>query len=104
MACGRRHRVQDTLEPHTTHERRYLTPAEAADELRVSTSTIRRRIRSGELPAIRVSARVTRIPVPAFEFFREGRKPRKRRVVHQRVNAVPMIGEDEEVGDRAAAT
>ncbi len=87
-----------------TQERRYLTPAEAAEELRVSSDTILRLINSGELPAIRVSARVIRIPKPAFEFFREGRKPTRRRVVHRQVDSLPMIGEDEEIRDKAPVT
>ena len=59
---------------------RFLTPAEAAEELRVSPDTILRLISSGELAALRVSLRIIRIPVPAFEAFRAGRKPMLRRV------------------------
>jgi len=78
-----------------TQQRRYLTPAEAADELRVSTDTILRLISSGELPAIRVSPRVIRIPKPAFELFREGRKPKQRRVITRKSASIPAIGVDE---------
>jgi excisionase family DNA binding protein len=80
-----------------TQERRFLTPAEAADELRVSTDTILRLISSGELPAIRVSPRVIRIPKPAFDFFREGRKPKQRRVITRKSTAEFAIGTDEEI-------
>ena len=85
-----------------TQLRRYLTPAEAAAQLGVSADTIRRRIRSGELPAIRVSPRVIRIPVPAFELFRTGRQLRRRLVIHRRVDALPAIGADEGLSDEAS--
>ncbi len=64
--------------------RRYLTPTEVAGALRVSTDTVLRLVSSGELPAIRVSPRVIRIPTPAFEAFAAGRQPRRRRVVTRR--------------------
>ena len=44
---------------------RFLTPAEAAEQLRVSPDTIHRLISTGALAAIRVSPRVVRIPLPA---------------------------------------
>ena len=72
---------------------RYLTPAEAAEELRVSPDTILRLVSSGELAALRVSPRIIRIPVPAFEAFRAGRKPVLRRVVERRVLNEPQVGE-----------
>lgn len=84
-------------------ERRFITPAEAADELRVSTDTVLRLISSGELPAIRVSARIIRIPIPAFEFFRSGRKPKLRRVVTRRVATEPVIGAGERIAERQPA-
>jgi excisionase family DNA binding protein len=70
-------------------EPRFLTPAEAAAELRVSSDTILRLINSGELPAIRISQRIIRIPRPAFEFFRSGRKPTRRKVI--------LVGSEEEL-------
>jgi excisionase family DNA binding protein len=82
-----------------TQERRYLTPAEAADELRVSTDTILRLIGSGELPAIRVSPRVIRIPVPAFRRFQEGPPVTPRRVVRRGSLSERSLGADEHVRD-----
>lgn len=76
-------------------QRRYLTPAEAADALRVSTDTVLRLVSSGELPAIRVSPRVIRIPIPAFEAFAAGRQPRRRRVVTRRSPSEIEIGAGE---------
>lgn len=83
-----------------TQERRYLTPAEAADELRVSTDTILRLVRSGELPAVRVSSRIIRIPRPAFELFRDGRTPRPRRVITRRSSVDAPIGAGEGIPRR----
>jgi excisionase family DNA binding protein len=72
---------------------RFLTPAEAAEQLRVSPDTIHRLISTGALAAIRVSPRVVRIPLPAFEAFQAGRKPSRRRVVRRSVGAEPRLGE-----------
>ena len=58
---------------------------EAAEQLGVSHDTVSRLIERGELPAIRVSKRIVRIPVPAFEFYVSGRKATTRRVVRRRV-------------------
>ncbi len=82
-----------------TDERRFLTPAEAASELRVSTDTVLRLIAAGTLPAIRVSPRVIRIPVPAFEFYRAGRVPTRRRVVVRRTSSTPTFGAGEQIHD-----
>jgi excisionase family DNA binding protein len=54
-------------------ERRFVTPAEAASVLRVSTDTVLRLISAGTLPAIRVSPRLIRIPAPAFEAYQRGK-------------------------------
>ena len=78
-----------------TTQERYLTPTEAARELRVSTDTVLRLIASGALPALRVSARVIRIPVPAFEAFQAGRTPIRRAVVRQKVATERDLGAGE---------
>jgi excisionase family DNA binding protein len=48
-----------------------LTAAEVADQLRVSTMTIYRLIRRGELPAVRVG-RNYRVRVPDLEAYLSG--------------------------------
>lgn len=80
-------------------QRRYLTPAEAGEALRVSTDTVLRLVASGELAALRVSPRVIRIPLPAFEAFAAGRRPVKRRVVTRHVEAEPALGIDERAAE-----
>jgi len=45
----------------------YLTLQEAADRYHVSVMTLRRRIRSGALPAVHAGRRLIRIPAAALE-------------------------------------
>ena len=82
---------------------RYLTPAEAAEALRVSTDTVHRLIASGDLPALRVSPRIVRIPLPAFEVFQAGRRPTRRRVVRRAVSSEVTLGAGERVRDSQPA-
>jgi excisionase family DNA binding protein len=78
---------------------RYLTPSEAATELRVSTDTVLRLISSGELPALRVSPRIIRIPVPAFVAFQAGRRPTRRAVVLRKRPTEAPLGAGERTPD-----
>lgn len=78
---------------------RYLTPAEAAAELRVSTDTVLRLIASGELAALRVSPRVVRIPEPAFAVFLSGQTPTRRAVVRRRRSTEVIFGQGERLGE-----
>jgi excisionase family DNA binding protein len=78
---------------------RYLTPSEAATELRVSTDTVLRLISSGELPALRVSPRIIRIPVPAFVAFQAGRRPTRRAVVRRKRPTEAPLGAGERTPD-----
>ena len=50
-----------------SHPVQYLTLQEAAERYRVSVMTLRRRIRTGELPAVRSGPRLIRIPAPALD-------------------------------------
>lgn len=50
-----------------TQNAEYLTLQEAADRYHVSVMTLRRRIRSGALPAVHSGARLIRIPASALE-------------------------------------
>lgn len=74
---------------------RYLTPSEAATELRVSTDTVLRLIASGDLPALRVSPRIIRIPVPAFVAFQAGRRSARRAVVRRKRPTEVTLGAGE---------
>lgn len=81
-------------------DKRYLTTAEVADVLRVSTDTVLRLIERGQLPAVRVSDRIFRIPVPAFEQFERGPVAR-RRVVRREASDIHDYGAGEDVGGEA---
>lgn len=49
----------------------YLTLSEAAARYKVSQRTLRRRISTGDLPALHCGRRIIRIPAPALdELFR----------------------------------
>ncbi len=78
---------------------RYLTPSEAAAALRVSTDTVLRLIASGDLPALRVSPRIIRIPVPAFVAFQAGRRSARRAVVRQKRSTEVTLGAGERTSD-----
>lgn len=78
---------------------RWYSIKEAADRLGVSHDTVSRLVERGDLPAIRVSKRIVRIPVPAFDFYASGRTPTKRRIVRRRVDELPPIAPEERVGD-----
>lgn len=83
-------------------QKRFLTTTEIANELRVSTDTVLRLIQSGALPALRVSERLYRVPVPAFARYKSGPVAR-RRVVHREVRDAADYGEGEEVGRKIPA-
>ena len=78
-------------------EQRWYSIKEAAERLGVSHDTVSRLVDRGELPAIRVSKRIVRIPVPAFEFYASGRTPIRRRVVHRLVSEARPIAPEEHV-------
>ena len=80
-------------------ERRWYSIKEAAEQLGVSHDTVARLVERGELPAIRVSKRIVRIPVPAFDFYVSGRTPIERRIVRRRVAVLPPISPGERVGN-----
>jgi excisionase family DNA binding protein len=53
-------------------DKQFLSPNDVASELSVSASTVLRLIHEQRLPAIRVSERIYRIPVAAFEKYKAG--------------------------------
>jgi excisionase family DNA binding protein len=87
-------------------EKRFYTPAEVAAILDVSSATVLRLIHDRRLPAVHVSERVYRIPIPAFERFQAGEitdpwlaEPAPIR----RVDEIPEIGAGEPLPRAAAA-
>lgn len=74
---------------------RWYSIKEVAERLKISHDTVSRLVDRGELPAVRVSERIVRIPVPAFEFYVSGREVTPRQVVRQRVSEGVKFGADE---------
>ena len=77
----------------TSLEKRFYTPREVSDILGVSPTTIMERIHRGELPAVRVSQRIYRIPAPALERFVSTHPAPEFRVEIREVERVHALGE-----------
>ncbi len=84
-------------------EKLYYTPKEVADALDISDDTVLKLIDRGDLPALRVSPRITRIPIAAFELWRAGFRPKRRRAVIRPATTKVVIGADEELPERTHA-
>jgi excisionase family DNA binding protein len=82
-------------------ERLYYTPREVAEILRISDDAVLDLIHRDEIPALRVSARIIRIPVAGFDAWREGRRPRRRRPIIRPAAGQVVIGQGESVPERA---
>ncbi len=73
----------------------YYTPREVAEILEISDDAVLDLVNRGALPALRVSPRITRIPIAAFDLWREGFVPRRRRVTIAPTRRHVVIGEGE---------
>jgi excisionase family DNA binding protein len=62
--------------------KRYYTPREVAEILAISDDAVLDLIETGELPAVGDSPENARVPIPAFDRWREGYQPRRRAVRH----------------------
>ena len=86
-------------------DKQFLSPNEIASELSVSASTVLRLIHEQRLPAIRVSERIYRIPVAAFEKYKAGalESPTPARISPE-VSNRPRIGAEEPLPEAAETT
>jgi len=75
----------------------YYTPREAAEILSISDDAVLDLINRGDMPGIRLSPRITRIPIAAFDRWREGYRPRRRTVSIAPARRQFAIGEDEKL-------
>ena len=75
--------------------KQFLSPAEIAQELGISSTTVLRLIHAGELPAIRVSARIYRIPVASFEMYKAGSLRRPEPAPMGGIQPRPRLGANE---------
>jgi excisionase family DNA binding protein len=76
-------------------EKLYYTPKEVAAILSISDDAVLDLINRGTLPALRVSPRITRIPIAAFDRWRDGFVPRRRRVTIGPASERLVVGEGE---------
>lgn len=72
--------VLETAQEVSDMAKLYYTPREAAEILAISDDAVLDLVKRGEIPALRLSTRITRIPMVAFDRWREGYRPRRRRV------------------------
>lgn len=73
----------------------YHTPREVADILDISDDAVLDLINRGDMPGLRISPRITRIPIAAFDLWREGYRPRRRRVSISAARRPVDVGADE---------
>ena len=78
-------------------EPRFFTPAEVAERLKVSTTTVLRWIHEGRLPAVQASERVYRVPAPALAVFESGRVAKTVAVPVRRVRGGRKLGRGEKL-------
>jgi excisionase family DNA binding protein len=85
-------------------QKQFLTPAEVAADLDVSSATVMRMIHKGQMPAIHVSERIYRIPAASHEMFKAGTLRTVSAAPLRSVKAEPRLGEGESLpqGRRAA--
>jgi excisionase family DNA binding protein len=82
---------QEAKDPEVT--KRFYSQQEVAQLLGVSPTTVMARIRDGALPAVRVSERIYRIPVPALERFVSTQPARTFEIAFRPVDRVKKLGE-----------
>jgi len=75
----------------------YYTPKEVAELLDISDDAVLDLVNRGAIPALRVSPRITRIPIAAFDLWREGFLPRRRHVTIGPARRPVVVGEGEHV-------
>ncbi len=73
----------------------YYTPREVAEILEISDDAVLDLVNAGSMPGLRVSPRITRIPIAAFDLWRTGYQPRRRRVAVGPARRRVVVGEGE---------
>ncbi len=76
-------------------KKQFISPADVARELDISTATVLRMIHAGSLPAIRVSARIYRVPSASFEMYKTGMLRVAAAAPLRRVKRQPRLGDGE---------
>ena len=78
-------------------ERAYYTTREVAEILAISDDAVLDLVHRGDIPAIRVSPRIIRIPIAGFDLWRAGLTPVRRPVTIRPGADAAGIGADEEL-------
>ena len=86
------------------HEKQFVSPADVARELGISTATVLRMIHAGALPAIHVSERIYRIPSASFEMYKAGTLRTAGPAPLRRVKQQPRLGKGEALPEPRAAS
>ena len=76
-------------------DKQFYSPAEVAHELGISSTTVLRLIHDGQLPALRISERIYRIPAASFERYKTGTLEEPFRALLGPVKPRPRFGADE---------
>jgi excisionase family DNA binding protein len=76
---------------------RWYSIKEAAEQLAICHDTVARLVARDELPAIRVSEQIARIPTPALESYASGRRVTPRHVTRRRASTGVPFGAHEQV-------
>ena len=84
-------------------DRLYYTPREVAQALAIGDDAVLDLIDRGDLPAFRVSPRIIRIPIVAFDLWRSGVGPKPRCATIKPASPMVPIGSDEQVPAEARA-
>lgn len=80
-------------------DRRYYTPKEVAAMLIMSKDAVVDSVNRGEIPGVRVSPRIIRIPVAGLELHLAGSRPVRRNVTIRPVMGAPDFGAGESLPD-----
>jgi excisionase family DNA binding protein len=80
-------------------DKQFYSPAEVADELGISSTTVLRLIHDERLPALRVSKRIYRIPAASFERYKTGTLEEPFGVALGPEKPRPRFGADERLPD-----
>jgi excisionase family DNA binding protein len=84
-------------------DRLYYTPREVAEALAISDDAVLDLIDRGDLPALRVSPRIIRIPIVAFDLWRGGLAPSRRQATITTGTSGIAIGADERLPEETRA-
>lgn len=82
-------------------DRLYYTPKEVAEILRISDDAVVDLVNRGDLPALRVSPRIIRIPVAGFDLWRSGSVPKRRHIGIRQATKKLEIGAGEVLLERS---